>query len=225
VGQLTKWVQGTTTASFGAGVTVVSLTVNSSTSATAVINIDPAAAAGARTITLTTGAEVDTLTNGFAVGPPADLTVSKTHSGTFKQGDTGDTYTITVTNSGTGPTVGMVTISDALPTGLTATAITGTGWTCPTGALTNPITCTRSDALAAGASYPTITLTVNVAANAAVSVTNTITVSGGGELNIANDTASDVTTITPVLIPDLTITKTHSGASRRGRSAQRIRLQ
>ena len=43
VGSFTHWTQGTTTAAFGAGVTVASLTVNSATSATAVLNIDPAA--------------------------------------------------------------------------------------------------------------------------------------------------------------------------------------
>ena len=54
-GQFTHWVQGTSTASFGAGITVATLTVNSATSATAVLNIDPAAAAGARNVTVTTG--------------------------------------------------------------------------------------------------------------------------------------------------------------------------
>jgi hypothetical protein len=42
-----------------------------------------------------------------------------------------------------------------------------------------------------------LTLTVNVAANAPASVTNTATVSGGGEINTANDTANDPTTINP----------------------------
>ena len=59
------------------------------------------------------------------------------------------------------------------------------------------MTATRSDALAAGASYPALTLTVSVASNAPASVTNTATVSGGGEINTANDTASDPTTIKP----------------------------
>jgi hypothetical protein len=58
---------GSTTANFGAGITVASLTVNSATAATAVLNIDPAATTGARTVTLTTGSEIDTLTNGFTV--------------------------------------------------------------------------------------------------------------------------------------------------------------
>src|SRR5271157_690232 len=66
-GQFTNWAQGTTTADFGAGITVVSLTVNSATSATAVLDIDSSAALGTRTITLTTGSEIDTLANGFAV--------------------------------------------------------------------------------------------------------------------------------------------------------------
>ena len=78
--------------------------------------------------------------------------------------------------------------------------MSGTGWTVNLATLT----ATRSDVLAAGGSYPPLTLTVNVAANAAASVTNTATVSGGGEVNTANDTASDPTTITSW--PDLTVT-------------------
>ena len=35
-----------------------------------------------------------------------DLTLSKSHSGNFKQGDAADTYTITVSNVGSGPTTG-----------------------------------------------------------------------------------------------------------------------
>jgi hypothetical protein len=68
-GQLTHFVQGTTSASFGAGINVTSLTVNSSTGATATLSIDPAAAQGPRTVTLTTGSEVSSLVNGFAVLP------------------------------------------------------------------------------------------------------------------------------------------------------------
>lgn len=124
---------------------------------------------------------------------PADLTVSKTHDGTFTQGQTGATYTLTVTNVGPGPTTGTVTVVDTLPAGLIATAMSGGAWACNLGTLT----CTRSDALAAGSSYPAITVTVNVASNAAASVTNTATVSGGAEINTGNDNASDPTTVNP----------------------------
>src|SRR5438477_126696 len=58
------------------------------------------------------------------------------------------------------------------------------------------LTCTRSDVLGANVSYPAITLTVDVAGNAAASVTNSVTVSGGGDSNVANNSASDPTAVT-----------------------------
>jgi hypothetical protein len=69
--------------------------------------------------------------------------------------------------------------------------MSGSGWTCPSGGTT----CTRSDALAAGASYPAITATVNVSGTAPASVTNTVAVSGGGETNTGNNQATDATMI------------------------------
>src|SRR5439155_23146728 len=141
-----------------------------------------------------------------------DLTVSKTHAGSFTQGQIGGTYTITVTNAGAAPTTGTVTLTDTLPPGLTATALSGTGWTCVLGT----VTCTRTDALAASGSYPAITLTVNVAINAAPSVTNKATVSGGGEVNTTNDTATDVTAI--IQLPDATVSKTHVGSFTEGQT-------
>ena len=124
-------------------------------------------------------------------GTDPDLAITKIHTGNFIQGDTGDTYTIIVTNVGNAASSDTVTVTDALPEGLTATAISGSGWT----ATLSTLTCTRSDALAAGASYPPITLTVNVSASAPSGVTNSATVSGGSESNTANDTASDPTVI------------------------------
>jgi uncharacterized repeat protein (TIGR01451 family) len=141
-----------------------------------------------------------------------DPAITKTHTGTFIQGQTG-TYTITVTNTGLSPTDGTaVTVSDSLPTGFTLNSASGTGWSCGT---SNPVTCTRSDALASNASYPAITLVVNVASNAASSLTNTATVSGGGDTNPLNNSASDKTSIIPPP-PDLTITKTHAGNFNQG---------
>jgi hypothetical protein len=130
--------------------------------------------------------------------PPPDLTLSKSHSGNFAQGQIGATYTLRVSNIGSGATSGSVTVTDTLPVGLTAPALSGTGWTCTPA----PLACTRNDALAPGTSYPDITLMVNVSTGAPSSVTNTATVAGGGEVNAVNNTASDVTTITNV--PDTT---------------------
>ncbi|XGV98439.1 MAG: DUF11 domain-containing protein [Leptolyngbya sp. BL-A-14] len=121
-----------------------------------------------------------------------DETIVKAHTGNFTQGGTG-TYTITVTNSGSVATSGTVTVSDTVPTGLTPTTASGTGWTCSIAGQT--VTCIRTDALATLASYPAITLTVSVAANAPASVTNIATVSGGNDGNTANNSSSDPTTI------------------------------
>jgi hypothetical protein len=83
---------------------------------------------------------------------------------------------------------------------LTATAISGTGWTCTLATLT----CTRSDALAGASSYPAITLTVTVSSTAGSSVTNSAAVSGGGDTNPANNTATDISLIAPsAVIPAL----------------------
>jgi uncharacterized repeat protein (TIGR01451 family) len=138
------------------------------------------------------------------VGKVPDLTISKTHSTAFNQGDVGDTYSIVVTNSGTGTTSGTVTVTDVVPTGMTPTAFTGTGWsTMITG---QTVTATRSDSLNANTPYATLTLTVNVSASAPASLTNTATIAGGGELNRANDSSSDVTAI--AASDDLSVTKT-----------------
>lgn len=124
-----------------------------------------------------------------------DLTIAMSHTGNFLSPQTGDTYTITVSNSGTADTSALITVNDSLPAGMTATDISGTNWNCTL----SPLQCTRGDTLFAGTSFESITVTVNVANNAAGNVTNTATVSGGGESNTANDTASDPTEIDAAL--------------------------
>ncbi len=99
-----------------------------------------------------------------------------------------------------GPTLGTVTVTDNLPDvnhTFVPVSMTGTGWTCNLATLT----CTRSDSLAPGASYPPILLVVNVPQNITANVTNTATVSGGGDPN--SHTASDPTHINPPLGPEL----------------------
>ena len=143
------------------------------------------------------------LTNAVVVTPAPDLTINKSHTGNFTVA-TPASYALTVTNSGSAATSGTVTVTDAQPAGLTFTGASGTGWSCSG---TTTISCTRSNSLAVGASYPDIT--VNVTPTAAGTVTNTASVSGGGEANTTNDTDSDPTTVNDV--PDLTIDKSHSG--------------
>jgi uncharacterized repeat protein (TIGR01451 family) len=145
----------------------------------------------------------------ITAGP--NLTIAKSHTGNFTQGQAG-TYTLTVSNTGVSPTNSVVTVTDSLPSGLASTAASGTGWSCTPGGQSFP--CTRSDPLAPGASYPPITLTVEVAVNAPASVTNTAMVAGGGDVDSSNNSASDPTTI--IAVPDLTIIKSHTGSFLQG---------
>jgi mucin-19 len=128
-----------------------------------------------------------------------DLAITKTHSGTFTRGQTGAVWTITVSNVGFGPTTGTVTVIDTLPAVVNPpvpTALSGTGWTCTLATLT----CTRTDALASGSSYPPITLTVNIPKNIQNPFTNKATVSGGGDVNPGNNTATDPINLGPPIV-------------------------
>jgi uncharacterized repeat protein (TIGR01451 family) len=126
----------------------------------------------------------------FSYTTPPILAIAKTHTGNFTPGRQG-VYTITVSNTGTSATNGTtVTVQDTLPAGLTAASITGRGWRCTLSTLT----CTRSDVLNAGSSYPSITLRVRVSRTATGTVINTATVSGGGD---GTATATDPTVIDP----------------------------
>lgn len=117
----------------------------------------------------------------------ASLGVAKTHSGNFTPGQAQAIYSVTVSNSaGAGPASGTVTVTETVPAGLTLGSMAGTGWSC---AANN---CSRGDSLAAGTSYPPITVTVTVAGNAPAQVTNQVTVSGGGS---ASATAADLTNV------------------------------
>jgi hypothetical protein len=82
---------------------------------------------------------------------------------------------------------------------LTGNYLYGSGWDCTYATLT----CTRNDSLAAGASYPDVSVYVNVSNSAPTSVVNNATVSGGGEQNTTNNSDSDPTTI--IYGPDLTV--------------------
>ena len=119
-----------------------------------------------------------------------DLSVTKTHTGSFRTGVPG-TFTLRVSNAGPAPTTGTVTLTDTLPAGMTAQSISGPGWTCTV----SPLRCTRADPLNPGGSYPDVTLTVLVSPDG--TYTNTASVSGGGEApaQTGNNAASDTVTV------------------------------
>jgi uncharacterized repeat protein (TIGR01451 family) len=120
-------------------------------------------------------------------GSRAVLNASLRHPGSFVAGRLGATYSVNVRNARmTAATNGAVTVTDIVPKGLSLVSMSGAGWTCSSNS------CSRTDALAPGASYPAITVVVNVAADAPVQVTNHASVSGGGSAIVF---ASDLTSI------------------------------
>ena len=124
-------------------------------------------------------------------GAVPDLAVALSHGGGLTQGQTGASYTITVSNVGDLAGYGAVGVTASLSNGVATTAIGGSGWTCNLASLA----CVRSDSAPSGGIYPPIKITVNVAAAAAGSVTAVAVVSGGGDISPANNMISDTTPI------------------------------
>ncbi len=123
-----------------------------------------------------------------------DLSITKTHTGVFNQGDIGF-YTISVSNSATArDEPGTITVTDTLPTGLSYQSAAGIDWTC--GAIGQNVTCTHAGPLAAGSSLPDITLEVLVDAAAVPSVSNTVSVSGTlPDTNLSDNSDTDVAVV------------------------------
>ena len=132
-----------------------------------------------------TGAGGDNPTDVLAASG-AVLSIAVSHASAFATGQVGASYAIKVSNSALAATAGVVTVTEAVPAGLTLVSLAGAGWNC------SGVTCIRSDALLGGASYPAITATLNVAVNAPGAVVNTATVSGGGAFPAS---ASDPTAV------------------------------
>jgi len=136
-----------------------------------------------------------------------DLRIKKTRTGSdFVAGGTSQ-YTLKVDNHGSAKTQGQVTVTDPLASGLTATAVNAPGWTC--NALpAAQLTCSRSDALAPGANYPDIVVTVAIGDDVTDEVENIATVSGGGDANLGDNTSSSTNPVSRVA--DMAIVKTAS---------------
>ncbi len=125
--------------------------------------------------------------------PAPALSIAKTHSGDFTQGQTNAEYTVTVSNqSGAAATSGTVKVIETPPSGLALASMSGTGWSC------DGTACSRNGSLAGGMSYPAITVLVNVAANASSPQVNQVSVSGGGS---ATASTSDSTIVIPSTSP------------------------
>jgi MSHA biogenesis protein MshQ len=127
--------------------------------------------------------------------PTDDLSLTMSRSGQTIPGQN-VTYTLQVGNNGPNDELGPITVVDTLPTGMAFVSATGTGWVCS--ASGQVVTCTRSGALANGATASAITLKVAVSYTATGTYTNSATVSGQifdnvSDNNTDTDTATDPT--------------------------------
>lgn len=136
-----------------------------------------------------------------------DLTVEKAVGGTLQEEHIG-IYTISVTNSGSLATVEALTVVDTLPAGVTHVATAGVGWAIVvTGQV---VTALHPLTLDAGA-VASFSITVKFGAAAVGTVTNRAHVSGGGEINTSNNTATNVATIAGR--PNISLLKSVNGAT------------
>jgi uncharacterized repeat protein (TIGR02543 family) len=120
---------------------------------------------------------------------PSNLSITSTHTGNFYRGEPVAHYTLKITDAATaGPTSGTVFVTEYVPAGMTLVSISGAGWSC------SGATCSRTDSLAPGASYPPISVGVYVSLAAPLSSTNGANVGGGGS---PSSTASDPTKVSP----------------------------
>lgn len=135
---------------------------------------------------------VNSNTVSINVFPPPALQVTKSHTGSFTAGSTGN-WTIDVQNTAVGSTTsGTLTVADVLASGTTLSAFSGTGWFC-SGTVT--LSCTNAAAVAGGNHYPLLTLTVNIPSNATGSLSNSTTASGAGAASSANSNTDSVTVL------------------------------
>lgn len=136
--------------------------------------------------------------------PVSDLAITKTHSGSLQVGSNA-VFTIGVSNNGPNAEPGPIVVTDNLPTGLSFVSGTGSGWSCS--AAGQLVTCTRTSALANGASTPNITLTTFVSAPASPSITNIASVSGTNFDNVSSN-SSNTDTAAVSASPSISLQKT-----------------
>jgi hypothetical protein len=172
---LAQWLQN-----IGATTTIGQITLNNTKVDTKGVNNPPAQSW--LTLNSFTGNPSMQFTFNTPIGAAGTPTVGVSYTNTqssFFQGDTADSVVINVTNSSSAAADASLTLTLGVPGGLSPTSLggsSGTGWNCSLGSLT----CTRTTALAAGASDP-VTLVFNIASTTAVgSVSLTASLNGGG---------------------------------------------
>ena len=189
------------------GVTVATISVTP-TQVGAIGNTAVVSGGGDNTPGNNTSPPVNTNVN---AAPVPDLAMSKSGPGTATVGIAFN-YVLTLANVGTGPTTGTVTVSDVVPAGLTINSATnGPVFSC--GIAGQTVTCSTGTTIPNGASG-IVVATINVTPTAQGPVSNTATVSGGGDNTPGNNTSPPVnTSVNAAPGPDLMMGKSGPGTA------------
>jgi uncharacterized repeat protein (TIGR01451 family) len=179
----------------------------SNTKCSAVSGLAPGGYAVTVTATPSTGKD-------FGNFQSADVHIQKTGNGPLSAGQTA-TYSITVSNAGPGPAIG-VAVSDMLPPG-TWTITAGAGWTCPATASGN-FSCTLTGNLAAGATTEPITVSRPTTTADCGTLTNNASVTASNE-SLADQADNSASATISVQCADVHISKTGNGLLFPGQTA------
>jgi uncharacterized repeat protein (TIGR01451 family) len=154
-----------------------------------------------------------------------DVSITATHTGDFTVGANG-TYTIKVTNGGTGPTTGSLVVTDTLPAGLSFASNAGAGWACVAGAQNaQVVTCTyTSAALSAAGGNSSFTLTASVAPGAFPSVANNATVADPNDVKSSDKSAAPDATNIDNIVPTQSSFSPNLGLIAGATTAQQIMI-
>jgi len=125
----------------------------------------------------------------------SDLVITKSHPDEAVVAGTAVAYTLDVSDQGPSDATGTTTVTDALPDGMRASAVSGTGWDCTIAPDGTSVSCTTNDRIANGAHAPAITVVASLAADVPPGVlANRAAVSGViPDPATGNNTASDPT--------------------------------
>jgi uncharacterized repeat protein (TIGR01451 family) len=127
----------------------------------------------------------------LTVGRP-DLAIASHHDGTFHRGIPA-AYSVVVSNVGAGASTEQVTVKDYLPAGMILDPVGGAGWSCSVSIIV--VTCTRTDRLDPGASYPPIVISVTPTFLSSSNSMNIAQVTIAGDPNNVNNVSVDATVV------------------------------
>jgi uncharacterized repeat protein (TIGR01451 family)/LPXTG-motif cell wall-anchored protein len=136
-------------------------------------------------------------TDNSSTSTVADLSIVKTDSGAVTAGND-ETYHLAVHNAGPSVVAEPVTVTDALPAGLTYVSATGTGWACAYVDATRLLTCTLAAGLADDTDASAIDVVATVDSDVQSStITNTADVgSDTTDPQLGNNSSTDPVNVT-----------------------------